>query len=160
MLKGILCWVDVIVVMLNVIMFMDFIANGNHYYNSQRWRCSKSLPFAGHLCRLSLSTLSVSIPIINLDCNFVPLLIWDCAWWWGRFFFYRATQSTIRWRALKNNDTENSLNFTSTPSGAWILKREKCWKKEKFQKSIIYDIPAEVYNGIELISFFFSCWRR
>lgn len=32
-------------------------------------------------------------------------------------------------------------------------------EKEKFQISIIYEIPAEVYNGIELISFFLSSVR-
>lgn len=52
---------------------------------------------------------------------------------------------------MTNNDTKHSqLHKHRAP---YILKREKCWKKEKFQKSIIYDIPAEVYIGIELISF-------
>lgn len=54
-------------------------------------------------------------------------------------------------------DTKNSHLHKHRAHTYW--KSEKCWKREKFQKSIIYDIHAEVYNDIELFFFsFFLCF--
>lgn len=128
---------------------------GNHYYNSQRWWCSKSfhIPdiFVG--CR---STLSVSIPIIHFECNFVPLLIRLCLMMAVSFFIVLHNRPFDG--AFDDEQRHETLPTSQAPCAIHI----ETW--EMLEKGKVSKINYLRYSCWSLyrhrIDFFFKGWRR
>lgn len=73
-----------------------------------------------------------------------------------RLWYNNKNQSSTQHCERQPNIRESQTLAASSQCNVCRFQCEKCWKRKVSNFNYLREFPAEVYNGIELILFFFS----